>query len=204
MSGSRKRLRQSGFTLIEVMVALSIMTVGAMGIMALQQAATRGNMEARQMTVASQLTRLWLERVRTDALRWNSKNVPSGLATTDYLKRLPTAAGTSGWFTPSPPPASGEQYAFDYFGRDTSTLNRYYCTHLRLTWLAIGDSARVEARTFWRRRANGTDSSYGDARLFPNCGAGGAEAGVTAELAAPAPRLRAVNAATVVRWQPIR
>lgn len=205
MSTLRKKSRRAGFTLIEVMVAVSIMTVGAMGIMALQQAATRGNMEARQMTMASQLTRLWLERVRTDGLRWNSQSLPTGLATTSYLKQLPAAGGTTGWFTPIPPAASGEQYAFDYFGRDTSTVGqRYYCTNLRMTWLTIGDTARIEARTFWRRRANSTDSTLGDARLFPSCGAGGGEAGVSAELAAPAPRIRAVNAATVIRWQPIR
>jgi len=202
---SKIQRRRGGFTLIEVMVAVSIMTVGAMGIMALQQAATRGNMEARQMGMATQLTRVWLERVRTDALRWNSQSMPTGLASTDYLKLMPAGGGGTGWITPIPPAASGQQYAFDYFGRDTSTVGqRYYCSNIRLTWLVIGDSARVEARTFWRRRANSADSTLGDARLFPNCGQGGAEAGVTAELAANPPRLRAVNAATVIRWQPIR
>jgi len=207
MSGLRPitRARRGGFTLIEVMVAISIMTVGAMGIMALQQAATRGNIEAREMTMATQLTRQWIERVRTDGLRWNGTDLPTALNTTDYLKLLPNAGGTTDWFTPTPPAGSGDSYAFDYFGRDTTTAGqRHYCTHLRLTWLVTGDTARIEARTFWHRRSNGTSSTIGDARLFPDCGAGGGEGGVTAELAAAIPRIRAVNVATIIRWQPIQ
>ena len=197
--------RRAGFTLIEVMVAVSIMTVGAMGIMALQQAATRGNIEAREMTMATQLTRQWIERVRTDAVRWNGTSLPTSLATTSYLKQLPNAGGTTNWFTPTPLATSGESYAFDYFGRDATTAaqQKHYCTNLRMTWLVMGATARIEARTFWHRRSNGTSATLGDARLFPNCGAGGGEAAVTTELAAPASRLRAVNVATVVRWQPI-
>jgi type IV pilus assembly protein PilV len=199
------RRRRGGFTLIEVMMALAVMTVGAMGIMALQQATTRGNRQARHMTKATQVTRLWLERARRDALLWNTGSA-AGLRTANgplYLSAIPDpGAGASAWFAPyDETNAPDQSYGFDYQGNDTTTADEMrYCTHLKLEWAEPGDTIRVEARTFWHRGDQGSqDATFSDRRLFSDCGRGD-EATVTAELAAVPSRLRAVSASTVVRW----
>ncbi len=195
-----KRNRE-GFTLIEIIMALGIMTVGAVGIMSLQQAATRGNMESRELGVASQVTRSWLERLRRDAVRWNQQgaNVATR-ATTEYLQTV-----DGNWYALARDPVdNNESYGFDYQGQDTTTVAQMvYCAHVRLSWVVPGDTIRADVRTFWHRRAGGRDNTQGDRRLFGNCGQG-AEAAVTAELAAPTSRLRAVHASTLIRWQPLQ
>lgn len=209
---SRRRLRskkaQQGFTLIEVMMAMAIMTVGALGIMAMGQAATRGNMEARQMTVATEVNRMWVERLRRDTLNWTN-NQPGGgagtVASTNYFAAVPPIAGAVGpWFAPVAPAGTGESFAFDWFGRDTTTVPQMtYCTHVRLSWVRVNDTVRAEARTFYRRRGAGVDGVVADQRLFPNCAAAGGEALVTAELALSTSRVKAVYATTLLRFQPL-
>ncbi len=194
-----KRANNRGFTLIEVMMAMSVMTIGALGIMSMQQASTRGNMSARQMTVASQSTQLWLDRTRRDAVGWNQPNV-AAIAGTSILSNLP-AAGSSGWFTPAPT-MPGESAGFDWFGNEVALAQGRYCTQLNLTWVISGQLVRVDARTWWHRRGNGDgDTSFADGTLFPNCGTG-SEAAVTGELeTSAAPRLHSVYASTLVRWR---
>ena len=196
----RSNRSQQGFTLIEVMMAMSVMVVGALGIMAMQQASTRGNMNARQLTTGTEVTQLWLERVRRDAMGWNVPDSVVGVAGTQFLRNLP-AAGTVDWFTPAGA-ALGETAAVDYFGNEVPLAQGRFCTHLRMVWLDPGRLARVDVRTWWHKRGDGTnDTNYADATLFPNCGSG-TEAGVTAELeTTPVPRLHAVYASTLVRWQ---
>jgi prepilin-type N-terminal cleavage/methylation domain-containing protein len=191
--------RRQGFTLIEIMIAVAIMTVGALGIMALQQAATRGNAEARDMSMATHLTRTWIERLRRDATRWLGNGVPIN---TDYLVLAPPLGGGPGpWVTPPlvpRPNGTVESFAFDHFGIDTANLTNepaggppgpaVYCTHLRFTWINPGDVLRVDARTYWHRR-NPT-------QRFP-CAPGGAAAINNA--LQQGGDIRAVFASTIIR-----
>lgn len=194
-----KRRSSEGFTLIEVMMAMAVMVIGALGILSMQQAATRGNMTARQLSTASYANQVWLERVRRDALMWNGRN-RADTGTTTWLAGL-AAGGDVDWFTPAVGPLGNESAGFDYFGNEVPVANATYCTHLALNWISVdGTLARVTARTWWHRRGDGTDPAFADRRLFPNCGQG-AEPGVTAELADPtSPRLRAVTSSILVRW----
>ena len=57
--------RQRGFTLIEVLVALSIMSLGMIGILALQKAATSASVYSRRATEAAVLAEDRLEELRT-------------------------------------------------------------------------------------------------------------------------------------------
>ncbi len=204
--GMGPRATVQGFTLIEVMMALAVMTVGAVGLLSLQSATTRGNAEARAMTVANQVNQLWLERLRRDALRWTSPD-PTALrsaAGPRFLRNAPLpGGGWSGWFAPvdpAPEPGAPVSAGFDYRGIDTLDPNEMaYCTHVNLRWVDPGQTLRADVRTFWHRRGHGTDAAFSDLRLFRGC-AVGAEDGVTAELDSPAPRLHAVRGSVVLRW----
>ncbi|MEM6956282.1 MAG: prepilin-type N-terminal cleavage/methylation domain-containing protein [Myxococcota bacterium] len=186
----RARSKRAAFTLIEVMMAIAILTVGSVGILAMQQASTRGNMNARQMTTATSVTRNWIERIRRDALNWRN-NQAGGTAGTTYLQNVP-----SDWAAPLDG-VNGERVGADWFGRDAVAPNQRYCTHIRLQWVVQNSVARADVRTFWYKRSTGDGSE----NLFPNCGAAGGEAAVTAELAALNPRVHVVHASTLVRWR---
>ncbi len=205
MSGARRN-RREGFTLIEVMMAVAIMTVGAVGLLSLQAATVRGNADARQLTVATQVNQVWVERLRRDALRWTAPELAAVRAASGprYLRNAPApGGGWSGWFAPvdpAPVPSDPQSYGFDYQGLDTFDPNQMvYCTHVNLRWVDPGQTLRADVRTFWHKRGQANDAAFADRRLFAGC-AVGAEGGVTAELASPAPRIHAVQTSVVLRW----
>lgn len=195
----------SGFTLIEVMVAVTVVTFGALGIFSLGNATIKGNAFAREMTIATDVTRSWVERLRADAMLWRTAG-PGGLAFTTYLRDAPpvAAVGAPGeWIAPTPPEGVSESFAYDYHGFPTAvTENVRYCTHLRYEWVFPGEALRVSVRTYWHRTSRGTDDTISNRALFPNCGRG-AEAAVTDNIAQTVAggvsQLHAVHSSIIVR-----
>ncbi len=206
MSKKRKR-SQGGYTLIEVLMAIGVMTVGAVGIMALQQATTRGNTHARQMSVATEFTRTWLERIRRDALTWNQPGL-AGTAGTRFLSNVLASGGTIGeWFTPDTTGSPfGEHPSANWQGVDTNGTDAgpmVYCTNVRLRWVIDQQAIRADVRTWWHRTSHADDREVSDRSLYVNCN-GGDAAAITTELSrTPASRLHAVTGSILVRWTPI-
>lgn len=154
--------RRAGYTLIEVMMAMGVLTAGAVGIMAMVQASTRGNLEAREMTTANQIAQRWVERLRRDSLSWQrSTRVldPTLLARTSYLQRVPNPGAPPAWFVPAPPVGSPDTANFDFYGRNTAlAADSYYCSQVRLEWLYVGRAIRADVRVWWLRRAGGSQT----------------------------------------------
>jgi len=194
---------QAGFTLVEVMIAIGIMTVGSLGILSMHQAVTRANREAREMNTALAITETWIERVERDALLWTAKGFnTTEIQGTDYLKELAGVADETAWFKPIPTLA-GESWAFDYFGIDTTaTANTKYCVNLKMSWLRQGSSARIDLRTFWLRSGHmvGTPAHTkwvaGSAFRGAGCAAATADGWDLGE----APNVNVIFASTVVTW----
>jgi type IV pilus assembly protein PilV len=90
------RRRQRGFSLIETMVATVVLSIGLLGLAAMQQIATDRNMGANDMTLATNLGTDMLDRIRFSSsgtnktatlvayhginLTSSSNNCPSGTA----------------------------------------------------------------------------------------------------------------------------
>lgn len=173
-------------------MAVTVMTVGALGIMGLQQAATRGNTEARQLGTATHLTRTWIERLRRDSVHWWANGMP---LQGDYLVHAPPPGTPSGeWTTPPLQERPGgilESYVFDHLGRDVSPGGQVpptFLTNVRYGWMDGGDTLRVDVRTvFHRHRPN-------ERHAFQP----GSEAAITATLTTGRD-LRAVHASTIIR-----
>lgn len=184
--------RHGGFTLIEVMVALTVIAVGALGIFSLHGATMRGNREARQLSIATERSHAWLERLHQDGLRWNQQGAPA----TTRLNTRYLQAVDSVWRAPVGGPVN-EQVAADYQGMDTDGALRpnVYCTHTRLSWAIPGEVIRADVRTYFHK-------DEGNSRgMIAGCGVG-VEADVTAALLGP--DLRAVYASTLIRWRPLQ
>lgn len=173
------RKRRAGYTMIEVMMAIGVLTAGSVAIMAMIGAATRGNMEARQMTTANVVAQQWVERLRRDGLNWTrSSNTadPTLLSTTTYLSNVAAPGSAPLWFVPTPPATSGETANFDFYGNDLaspeSTGTPTYCTNVRLEWLYTGRVIRADVRVWWMRRAGGSGPVSGDAAALVGCAPG--------------------------------
>ena len=62
--GSRLGQRQAGFSLLEVMIAVVVLSIGLLGLAAMQEIATSRNVGANDLTVATNLAREMIERVQ--------------------------------------------------------------------------------------------------------------------------------------------
>ena len=202
MKGLGQR-KQPGFTLIEVMIAIGIMTVGSLGILSMHHAVSGANRSAHEMNTALAITERWVERIERDSLSWTEQGLnSSALAGTAYLSQLAGTVSATDWFRPMPTDVN-ESYGFDYFGGDTRAAGDIkYCTNLRLSWLRQGSSARVDVRTFWYRAGHvpgsATHSKWVAGTDFRSaaCGAAAADGW---ELGL-APNVDVIFASTVVTW----
>src|SRR6185369_16025167 len=96
---ARAMRRSRGYTVIEVMIALTLLAIGTMGVIAMQKVTAIANRDAKNLVVANQVARTWLERLRTDAVQWNhpsAVNVASDLGDTRWLNNV-----DGKWFRPT-------------------------------------------------------------------------------------------------------
>jgi type IV pilus modification protein PilV len=175
----RKRQSRAGFTLIEVMISLGIMTMGALSIITLQQHTIRANAHARELTTAMQIAQIWAERFKQDATQWNqAANAVSGptaaavLANTVYLKSITTAPNVF-QLIPTNNAAPLATNAFDFrFNEVINTdPNTYYCVSFRPAWVSFGRAMRVDVRVWWARTGMTPSGAFLGSVLanFPNC-----------------------------------
>lgn len=160
----RRSKAARGYTILEVMIALTLITVGVSGVVAMQKVTAVANRDARNLAVANQIARTWIDRLRTDAVAWNlpSPTTPGGDdlgSDTLWLRQV-----GSGWIQPATDPIRGGP-AFDLHGNDVSSLGDnepvVFCTNIRLQWL-YGPLPqpppyliRAEVRVFWLRDGGG-------------------------------------------------
>ncbi len=156
----KNRSQKRGYTAVEVMMAMTLLLIGSVGVMAMQRAAVQGNTDAREMDVASSISRAWLERLERDATLWTPSQIavvpPANIANAILVNENLTG----NWFVPQKryvPSGSQndvESAAFDILGQDVdpSVAGVRYCVNLRLTplttdWTLI----RAEVRVYWPR-----------------------------------------------------
>ena len=194
---------RAGFTLVEVMIAIGIMTVGSLGILAMHHAVTRANREAREMNTALALTETWMERVERDSLLWTAQGFnTTELQGTAYLKEIAGVADETAWFKPIPT-GVGEYASSDFFGVDTANAaDTKYCVNLKLAWLRQGSSVRVDVRTYWLREGHMTGTpAHGQwvaASAFRSAGCASATA--DGWNLGQAPNVNVIFASTAVTW----
>jgi prepilin-type N-terminal cleavage/methylation domain-containing protein len=167
---SARRSKGGGYTLIEVMMALSVLAIGASGVIALQRATLIGNTHARNLAIANSIAITWAERLRTDALQWNDPGgTPDLDGDTDWLRMVdgmvyPARA------TPTPILALGTPNA-DVLGTDVyagDASASAFCTHVRFRRFTTTTGEplwpnlmRADIRVFWER--NGSPVECGTA-----------------------------------------
>jgi prepilin-type N-terminal cleavage/methylation domain-containing protein len=165
------RQSQRGYNAIEVMMAITLLLVGSMGVMAMQRAAVQGNMDAREMDVASEIAHQWLERLERDSALWTPSVVPV-LPPANLTNALLLNENTTGhWYVPKARLVTGapqddvESAGFDILAQDMASMTQAglrYCVNLRVTPLSLDQTLmRTEVRVFWPRNlAMAPDPNY--------------------------------------------
>ncbi|HEY3197277.1 MAG TPA: type IV pilus modification protein PilV [Nitrospirales bacterium] len=63
----KRRSNQGGFTMIEVLIAMVYMTVGLLGIIAMEDVALSRNVDAKRITIATNLATEMIDRIRLNS-----------------------------------------------------------------------------------------------------------------------------------------
>jgi prepilin-type N-terminal cleavage/methylation domain-containing protein len=100
---SKRAEADSGFTLIEVLVAMMVFTITALGVAQLFAVAVRASSVARHQTSTSTLAAQKMEQLR--GLTWGFDTLNQGLPVSDTTSNLGTepVSNNGGGLNPSPP-----------------------------------------------------------------------------------------------------
>jgi prepilin-type N-terminal cleavage/methylation domain-containing protein len=167
LARTRRARHARGYTVIEVLMAMTVLAIGGAGVITMQKTSVASNVEARKADVANSIARMWIERLRQDAMMWttpNASNSTTNFGNTKYLNgNVGTNPAQPAWFVPGISVSPGDGTAtmsagFDILGRDQpagSIANASFCVNLALTWLDAtgaqpgGDMIRADVRVLW-------------------------------------------------------
>jgi len=146
---------QAGYTMVELMMALALLTVGILGIVSLQRVTVVSNGHAKNLAIAQRIAQTWATQMQMDASTWRASGTLSGVLSTpnNTWMRPPQVAGRVGG-------------AFDALGAplpDGDAAQAAFCTHVRYSWLyentiVPGNGLiRAEIRVFWQRYGHGAE-----------------------------------------------
>ncbi|MBX3259114.1 MAG: prepilin-type N-terminal cleavage/methylation domain-containing protein [Labilithrix sp.] len=167
MTSSLARLRAAtrrarrGYTVVEVMSAMTLFAIGAAGVIGMQRVTIQGGADARNFDTATNIAREWQHRLQRDALAWTQPNSLVTSSNIDNTVWLHNANINNTWLVPAvTTPLAGNSAAFDLLGRDVApnSPDRVFCVQYRLAWIADNQSGsnitgliRAEIRVFWSR-----------------------------------------------------
>jgi prepilin-type N-terminal cleavage/methylation domain-containing protein len=166
------RARARGYTAVEVLMAMTVMVIGAAAVISMQKATVQGDLDARKTDVANGIARTWIERLQRDAMQWTCPSTACPAINNITNARLLGTHVTGQWFLPidymgATPEAMSP--GFDILGRDLpssalapSTTNGWagaqFCVNVRLSWLvpqSLSNSEagliRADVRVLWPR-----------------------------------------------------
>ena len=161
------RRRSAGYTAMEVLMSMSVLAVGVIGIFSMEKVTVSSNVHAKNLAIATHIAQGWLGTLEAEAMRWDTS--VNSLSRTTWLGFSP---GNLDWFRPQFNGGYGPD--FDELGNPVAQNGRF-CADLRISALTgvpeeeagIG-MRRVEVRVYWLRATEVPLSSV-TATQFP-CG----------------------------------
>lgn len=156
----RERKRSAGYTIVEVMMGIFIVSIGFLGLTSLQ---TSGFMQSRSLQdtiLGLNCAQHFMETVREEALTWTLNNPLNVGGSWTYLKNLPSsksAGAQTNWLVASPSAGTDKRSSAlcgdPSFNPSVSTAleggNVKYCIHYRFTWLIPDYLMRLDVRVMW-------------------------------------------------------
>jgi prepilin-type N-terminal cleavage/methylation domain-containing protein len=159
-----------GYTAVEVLMAMTIMTIGAAAVMSMQKASVQGNLDARETDLANSIARMWVERLQRDAMQWTQPNNQNPSLNNFAQAKLLSSPAYGAWGVPKWEMGSSPEtmsYAFDILGRDIPAAQigssnaadpeTVFCVNYRLQWLVPQTLPvepgliRADVRVLWLR-----------------------------------------------------
>lgn len=166
----RNRAKRRGYTIVEVISAMTLFAIGAAGVIGMQRVTIQGGADARNFDMATNIAREWQHRLQRDALKWTEPNSLTTSSNIDNTLWLASTNIDNTWRVPATGPVLyGYSAAFDLLGHDISPTSddHIFCVQYRLGWIAPQSGAggtnptailRAEIRVYWSRLEYGPAS----------------------------------------------
>lgn len=155
MTRRRSHAPSAGYTMVEVMTSIAILTVGAAGVIAMQKTTLLANNNGRMLATANVIAASWADRLSLDAVQWNNFNNVPDITDTTWVKTATVNPGQ--WFIPvqsADASPIADPIGVDVHGNDASA--HAFCTHLRM-YNMFPNLVRTEIRVFWDRSGQAVD-----------------------------------------------
>lgn len=146
------RRRQRGYTAVEVLMSMSVLAVGVIGVFSMEKITVASNVHAKNLAIATHIGQAWLGVLEAEASLWDA--TPDSISRTSWLSASPMPPA---WFRPDPVAASNFGPEFDELGNPVGDGGQF-CVDLRISpfnglqeELKGQGLRRVEVRVFWIR-----------------------------------------------------
>lgn len=165
-----RRFNQTGFSLLEVMIAAVVLSFGLLGLVAMQATAKFSGYEARQRTIANWLANDLVERARINKDSWSAQGttVVSG----SPILALPSCANNDGTMSGC---SRSDRQALDLYYWQRSLLGTAVSgavTSLQAPTGCVirGANNSLTVSIFWRGRQSLSDGSGAVTAVRNSCG----------------------------------
>jgi hypothetical protein len=164
---------QQGFTVLEVLIGVLLMTVGLLAVFAMQITAIETNRASYDLRAATELAETTLERIERDSLMWGQSGDPGDYGGGAWLNGAMGTTVTDTWAFP-PRPAGvigGRQPTWNDMGLaqdDAARWNDYrgrnskFCVNYLADWLRGPTFVRVTVMVRWPRNRGGEQALRND------------------------------------------
>lgn len=152
--GRSARRSAAGYTMVEVMMALALLGLGATGIAGMQKTVILGDTNARNLATANAIASAWADRLQADAVGWTAT---LGKTSTQWLKNA-AAPGSAAWFNPAVTgyvAGASDIVGGDILVASAGTTPQGFCTQVRLSNLSTSPTGviRAEIRVVYQRQS---------------------------------------------------
>jgi hypothetical protein len=170
----RSQTGRLGYTVVELLMSLTVLALGASGVIAMQKVTLSTNRHARALTVATRIAEGWADQLAADSTLWTNTASPRG--STAWLQDANPVL-LRDWYAPAWSDVRLYGPAFDSLGNPLNATARpglaHFCTHLRFTFMSPETEGhgtiRAQIRVFWRRE-DATVDAPGDDNLCRTTG----------------------------------
>jgi prepilin-type N-terminal cleavage/methylation domain-containing protein len=164
--GRLRRGAGRGYTLVELLMSITVLAFGVSGVIAMQRVTLASNRQSKDLAVATRIAEAWADQLAADGMLWSLDTGGTSTRSRTTWLQLANPSGIVDWFLPPYSSTRAFGPAFGPLGAPRDPAVRpeqsHFCAHLRLAFLKSetlpnpgNGLIRAQVRVFWKRESPG-------------------------------------------------